>query len=226
MRNNKAYLEKTIGIAIFSALAFVVALVCNVIPPVSGFLSLDVKDAVISIAAFVYGPVSGVIIAFLAAFIEFLTFSTTAWYGFIMNFASSAVFALTAASIYKLKRTLNGALVGYLSAVVLTTGVMLLLNNFVTPVYLVEFMKMPEAVASRTVMDLLPKVLLPFNLAKSIMNAALAMLIYKPVVVALRKARIASGGKSSLSFNRGSVVILVIGVIALAVSIAMLLMIW
>ena len=214
------------GVAIFSALAYVVALVCNVIPPVSGFLSLDVKDAVISIAAFIYGPISGVLIAFIAAFIEFLTFSTTAWYGFIMNFASSAVFSLVAAFIYKFKRTLNGALIGYLSAVILTTGVMLILNNFVTPIYLVEFMKMPESVAIDTVIDLLPKVLLPFNLAKSIMNAAVAMLLYKPIVSALRKAKIAHGGKSTVSFNKGSVVILIVGGVALATSITILLLIW
>ena len=74
MKNNKTYLEKVVGISIFSALAFIVALICNVIPPVQGFLSLDVKDAVIAIASFIYGPISGVLIAFIAAFIEFLTF--------------------------------------------------------------------------------------------------------------------------------------------------------
>lgn len=226
MKKNITYLEKSVGIAIFSAMAFVVALVCNVIPPVAGFLSLDVKDAVISIAAFIYGPLSGVLIAFIAAFIEFLTFSTTAWYGFIMNFASSAVFSLVAASIYKFRRTLNGALIGFLSAVVATTGVMLLLNSFVTPIYLTEFMKMPETVATETVIELLPKVLLPFNLAKSIMNAAVAMLLYKPVVTALRKAKITSGGKGSLGFNRSSVIILIVGVVALAASITILLIIW
>nr|MBE6545771.1 ECF transporter S component [Oscillospiraceae bacterium] len=172
-------------------------------------------------------PVCGVLIAFIAAFIEFLTFSTTAWYGFVMNFASSAVFSLTAALIYKYKRTLNGALVGYLFAVIATTGVMLLLNSFVTPIYLVEFVGMPEVAATETVIDLLPKVLLPFNLAKSILNASVAMLLYKPVVTALRKARITSGGsKGNTGFNRSSIVILVIGSIALAVSITILLIIW
>ena len=226
MNKNRVSLEKVVGVAIFSALAYVVALVCNVIPPVQGFLSLDVKDAVISIAAFIYGPVSGVLIAFIAAFIEFLTFSTTAWYGFIMNFASSAVFSLTAATIYKLHRTLNGALIGYFSAIILTTGVMLILNKFVTPVYLIEFMKMPAEVAKSTVIELLPKVLLPFNLAKSIMNASVAMLLYKPIVMALRKARITGGDKGSVSFNRKSILILVVGGVMLVASVVILLFIW
>ena len=227
MRNKKnTYLEKTVGVAIFSALAVVIALACSAIPKVQGFLSLDVKDAVISIAAFIYGPTAGVLIAFIAAFIEFLTFSTTAWYGFIMNFASSAVFALVAASIYKFRRTLNGALAGYLLAVIATTGVMLLLNNYVTPVYLMEFMKMPESVASQTVVELLPKVLLPFNLAKSILNASIAMLIYKPIVIALRRSGIASGGKNGVTFNRASVVIIAVGLAAMTTALTILFIIW
>ena len=117
MRKNKnKTLEKVVGIAIFSALALVVALVCNVIPPVQGFLSLDVKDAVITIAAFTYGPVSAVCISFISALIELLTFSTTGWYGFVMNFVSSAVFSLTATLLYMRRRTLNGALAALFAA--------------------------------------------------------------------------------------------------------------
>ena len=143
-RNKKFDTKKYVGIAVFSALAYVVALGCNVIPPVAGFLSLDVKDAVIAMASFIFGPISAVIISFIAAFIELVTFSTTGWYGFVMNFVSSAVFSLTASLIYRSRKTLNFALIGFFSAVAATTGVMLLLNIFVTPLYLVQFIGMPE----------------------------------------------------------------------------------
>ena len=84
-----------VGIGMFSALAYAVALICNsFIPPVGGFLSLDVKDSIIAIASFVYGPISAVPIALISALIEFLTFSTTGWYGLVMNFVSSASFSL------------------------------------------------------------------------------------------------------------------------------------
>lgn len=210
-QKNKIYLEKIIGISIFSALAVIIAFVCNIIPPVAGFLSLDVKDAVITIAAFIYGPISGVIIAFLAAFIEFLTFSTTAWYGLIMNFASSAVFALTASLIYKKIRTVNGAIISLVAAVVATTGVMLLLNNFVTPIYLHKFVGLPENVAVNTVIDLLPKVLLPFNFAKSLLNASITVMLYKPVLAALSKSGIIKTKTTSLTFNKNTKIVLAIG---------------
>lgn len=222
-QKNKIYLEKVIGISIFSALAVIVAFVCNVIPPIAGFLSLDVKDAVIAIAAFIYGPISGVIIAFLAAFIEFLTFSTTAWYGLIMNFASSAVFTLTASLIYNKKRTINGAIIAFLAAVIATTGVMLLLNNFVTPIYLTKFVGMPETAAVATVIDLLPKVLLPFNFAKSLLNASVSIMLYKPVLAALSKAKIIKTKSASLSFNKNTKIILIIGSACLVSSVVIFL---
>ncbi len=226
-KNNKDNLNKVIGISIFSAFAFVVALVCNIIPPVAGFLSLDAKDAVISVAAFVYGPISGVIISLVAALLEFLTFSTTGWYGLVMNFASSAVFSLTAALIYKFRRNINGALIGYLSAIITTAGLMLLLNRFVTPVYLFEYLGiMPKEAATEYVIGIIPTILLPFNLAKSMLNAAVAMLLYKPIVTALRKAKIASGSQNAVKFNRSSVIILIVGAVVLAASITILLLIW
>lgn len=223
-----SYVKYVCGVAIFSALAFVIAFFCNIIPPVAGFLSLDVKDAVISIAAFAYGPIAGILIALIAALLEFVTFSTTAWYGFIMNFASSAVFALTASLIYKLKRTINGALTGYFAAVIATTGVMLLLNRFVTPIYLTKIVGLPEVAALNTVYELLPGTLLPFNLAKSFLNAAVALFIYKPTITALRRAKMARGSKSGdgLTFNRNSVIILIAGAIALTAATILLIIAW
>ena len=224
-KTNKLNLEKVIGISIFSALAFIIALVCNVIPPVKGFLSLDVKDAVIAIAAFIYGPISGLIIAFLAAFIEFLTFSTTAWYGLLMNFASSAVFTLTASLIYKQIRTVNGALISFLCAVISTTGVMLLLNKFVTPIYLMDFIGMPRAVAEGMVTELLPIVLLPFNFAKALLNSAVSITLYKPLLTALSRSGIIKTKSASLNFNKNTRIILAVGTACLICSVIILIII-
>ena len=208
------------GMALFSALAVVVALICNVIPPVQGFLSLDVKDAVISVASFIYGPLSAIIISFIAAFIEFITFSTTGWYGLIMNFASSAVFSLTASLIYRKFRSINGALAAFSTAIIATTGIMLLLNKFVTPIYLFDYIKiMPEAAAREYVTSILPTILLPFNATKALLNSSVAMLAYKPLTTALSKAKLVAGKPTKMSFNRYSVLILVIGLVALVASI-------
>ena len=219
--NSRINTRHAAGIAIFSSLAVVVALICQIIPPVAGFLSLDAKDAVISMASFVYGPISAIIISFIAAIIELFTFSTTGWYGFIMNFVSSAIFSFTASIIYKKWRSLNGALAGFVAAVVSTTGVMLLLNIFVTPLYM-KYIGVP--MTSADVIAMIPKILLPFNFAKSLMNSALAMLLYKPLSTALKRLNLAEG-KMETKFNKQSVIILVVGAIAFAAAITILLII-
>ena len=239
-KRNSQDTVKYIGIAIFSALAFVVALVCNVIPPIAGFLSLDVKDSVIAIASFIYGPIAAVAISFIAALIELITFSTTGWYGFVMNFASSAVFSLTASLIYRRHRNINGALISFFAAVIATTGVMLLLNKFVTPIYLFDYLGiMPEAAAKEYVTSILPTVLLPFNFAKSLLNSAVAMMLYKPLSRALKKAKLALTDAVKIvakdvasdesapvadpaTFNKNSVIILAVGSVALVASVLIL----
>lgn len=220
--NNKNKIHTIAGISVFSAFAVVVALVCQVIPKIAGFLTLDFKDAVIAMASFIYGPISAVVIAFIAAFIEMISFSTTEWYGFLMNFASSATFSLSASLIYKKHRTLNGALTGFTLGIIATTGIMLLLNIAVTPFFLAYKGWMPSNEAAKSyVIDLLPKVLLPFNFAKTLLNSALAMMLYKPVSNAISHIGIGKK-KMGVSFNKNSVIILITGSIALAVALVIL----
>ena len=209
-------LRTIVGAGIFAALAYVVAIMCEPIPPVAGFLSIDIKDAVIAIASFIYGPIVAPIISLIVAGVELVSIgSDTAWYGFIMNFASSAVFSTTASLIYKYRKNVNSALLGFLAAIATTTSVMLLLNAFVTPIF----------VASRgipfDVIPNLPILFLPFNFAKTLLNSSVAMLLYKPVVNAMRAAKLIPKAEHKTVFNRKSVLILVIGGILMLASIGL-----
>ncbi len=85
-----------------------------------------------------------------------------------------------AALIYRRRHSQRGALIGLGAGVVCMVALMLLWNYFITPLY----MGYPrEAVAA-----MLPTVFLPFNLVKSLLNAAITVLIYKPVSRALKSA--------------------------------------
>ena len=213
-----------VGIATFTALAFVFTLMTSWIRV--DFLSFDAKDAIITIAAFIYGPASAVIVSVLAALIEFITISagTTGWYGLVMNIASSVTFSLVASLIYNKKRDINGALIGFASAVIATTGVMLVLNIFVTPYYLIRF-GMPLEVAQGEVMRMLMITLMPFNLAKALMNSALAMLLYKPTLMAMKRAGLLKRDDTKSTFNRNSVIILIAGGVAILISAAIFIII-
>jgi riboflavin transporter FmnP len=174
------------------------------------FLTFDAKDAILTVAAFIYGPVAGAVMSLLVSLLE-LTISDTGLIGAIMNFVSSAAFACTASLIYKFRRTFTGAIIGIFSAVAVTTGVMMLMNVLITPIYM--------GVERSIVISILPTLLLPFNFAKALMNAAIAMLIYKPVALALRRARLVDGKAMGTKFGKQSIVTIVIGAASLAAAI-------
>ena len=142
------------------------------------FLTFDFKDAVITVGSLMYGPIVGLVSAAVVAFIEFITVSDTGVYGLIMNFISSAVFSATAGVIYKYRRSFSGAIISIITAVITLTAAMMLANLFITPLY----MGVPRA----EVAALIPKLLLPFNLIKAVMNAAITLIIYKPIATAFR----------------------------------------
>ena len=91
-------------------------------------------------------------------------------------------------------------------------SVMLVLNMLVTPYYM--------GVSRAEVVALLPKLILPFNTAKALMNSAFAMILYKPITVAMRRARLLSG-EGKMKLNRSSAAIYIAALITLAASIAL-----
>lgn len=204
---NNVDVKKIASIAMLSAFAFLARLVFKI--PVS-FLTFDIKDTVIATGGLIFGPVSAVVISLLVSLIEMII-SDTGPIGFVMNFISSATFAGVAALIYRFKRTFNGAIIGLFSAVGATTAVMLLMNVLLTPIY--------QGVPREAVIAMLPTLFLPFNFAKTLLNAAVVMLIYKPVVVALRKAKIVEGKAMDIKFGKQSVITIVISSISLIVAI-------
>ena len=164
-------------IAMFAAMAYVAMLVIHI--KVS-FLTLDVKDAVVTLCGLYFGPLSALFISVLVPLIEFATVSDTGLYGLIMNILGSVSFSVTASLIYRWKKSFFGAILALTSAAFVMTGVMMLANLIVTPYFM--------GVDVTTVRGMIPTLLLPFNLLKAIINVGLVLLLYKHLSTALRKA--------------------------------------
>ena len=189
--------KKLTTIAMLCAIAFVIVAFVRI--PVVLFLKYEPKDVIITTCGFMMGPMASLIISTVVALIEMVTISDTGVIGAVMNLISSCAFCCTAAFIYKKKHTMQGAVIGLFSGAVIMTGIMLLWNYLITPIY----MGYPrEAVAAM----LLP-VFLPFNLLKGFLNTGISLLIYKPVVGALRKAHLiemsSSSGAPAKKFSPG-----------------------
>ncbi len=190
-KNNKKIFttQKLVAIAMFSALAYVAAAACSYLPKVGGFLSLDIKDAIIVLCALIFGPFSGLAIAVIVPVLELVTgFSTTAWYGLVMNILSSVTFCLVTGLIYKYKRSFSGAIIALVSGVFSVTAVMMLANLLITPLYLTYYVGIPTSM--KDVAAMIPTILLPFNFLKATLNGALVLLLYKPLSNALRASKI------------------------------------
>jgi len=176
----KSSTKKIAALAMLSALAYVVMLVGRIsIVPGLPFLKYDPKDVIVVIGGFAFGPVAAFAISVVTSVLEIPVSSSGLW-GCLMNILSTCAFAVTASLIYKKIKSIKGAVIGLLCGVVAATGVMMLWDYIVLPIY----MGMPrEAV----VPYLIPSIL-PFNLLKAGINAALAFLLYKPFMLALRRS--------------------------------------
>ena len=198
----KIDIKKLAVLAMLTALAYVVMWISKILPSVNDFLDFDFKHVVICIGGFIYGPVSAGLITVVVCFIEMITISGTGPWGCLMNIIGTASFCCTACYVYKKNHTMKGAVIGLSLGVIVMTALMLLWNYLVTPIY--------QGMPRSAIADMLVPVFLPFNLVKGGMNMAATLLLYKPVVGALRHARLVPesethaapvGGKKKVGFT-------------------------
>ncbi len=187
--NNRIKTKKLTAIAMLCAMAYVFMFASKIIPPVEGFLQYDAKDVVITIGGFIFGPLCAFVISVIIAFLEFVSVSHTGPIGLLMNVVSTAAFSVVASFVYKRKKTLSGAFLSLALATLSLIAVMLLWNYFITPLY----MNVPRDV----IKTMLPTVFLPFNAVKGIINSGFILFMYRPVVLALQKAKLIEVKSSS-----------------------------
>jgi len=166
-----------VAAGVFCALAYVCTLFFHF---KAGFLSFDLKDAVMTVAAMLFGPIYGLAMSVIVSTIESITIGTTEFYGYIMDILSSVTFICVGSLIYSRMRNMVGAVLGMLLSIVSMTAVMMGANLVITPLYM--------GVTSAEVAAMIPTLLLPFNLTKAVFNAAVVFLIYKPIARALKLA--------------------------------------
>ena len=186
-------------IGMLCALAYIVVALIRI--PVVSFLKYEPKDVIVVMGGFMFGPLASFAISAIVSLVEMVTISDTGIIGCVMNLISTCAFACTAVFIYKKKRTLPGAVIGLGVGVAVMTVIMLLWNYLITPLY----MGYPrDAVAA-----MLVPVFLPFNLLKGGLNAGITLLIYKPVVRALRRAHLLESDEAVVhgKFNAGMMLI-------------------
>ena len=173
--NNQTRKITTIGM--LCAVTYVMMAVGRI--PVVLFLKYDPSDVIVTLGGLIWGPMTSCIVSVVVASVEMVTVSSTGILGCIMNIVQTVSFACTASAIYRKKRTMSGAVIGLSAGCITSVLLMMLWNYLISPLYM--------GYSREAVAELLLPVFLPFNLLKSVLNAALTFVLYKPVITALRK---------------------------------------
>ena len=204
---------KTLAVcAMLCAMAFALTAVSHfLLPPLlpaAPWLKFDPKDVILVIGGLLLGPLPALAVTLVTSLLEMLTFSETGWIGLVMNVVQSAAFILPASILYSRRRSLTSAVTGLLFGVAFMTGVMLLWNAFLTPLYM--------GAPREAVIAMLVPVFLPFNAIKGGLNAAITLLLYKPLVSALRAAKLlpaqASGKQKSVTLINLLIAVVIAGI--------------
>lgn len=173
-------LKKVTTMAILIAVSVVlVALIHFPIFPAVAFLEYDPADISILICGFAFGPVAGLAVTAVAAFLQGITVSASSGiYGILMHLLATGALVGTAAGIYSRHRSKRGAAVSILCGVVAMALIMIPANLFITPYFM--------GVDRSVVAGLLPFIIL-FNIIKAGINGVITFFVYKKISKLIRK---------------------------------------
>ncbi len=211
MEKRNERIRRLCVMAMLCAMAYAAVALIRI--PVVSFLKYEPKDVLLVIGGFMYGPIAGAVMSIVVGLLEMVTVSDTGLIGMAMNVLSSCLFVCIASAVYQKKRSISGAVGGLVIAILATTAGMLLWNFLVTPLYM--------GISREAVSAMLLPVFLPFNLFKGTLNAALTLLLYKPVVSALRKTHLMPPSTSAQS-RRNSVWLVALFVVLTLVAVWLL----
>ena len=185
------------SLAMLAAIAYVVMLLSKMLPQVSGFLQMDLKDTVICIGAFLFGPLSAAVISIVVAVVEMFTVSDTGPIGCIMNVLATCAFCCTAAFVYKKFHTRKGAVIGLALGTVISVIVSIFTNIYVIfPIYIKLYgmnwegiLEMCSAVNPwiTSIPTMVAFSIVPFNLISRVVTSLITLLVYKKLSIPMKK---------------------------------------
>ena len=212
----KTLVSKIAACGILCAVAYVLTVFVRIpIFPAAPYLKLDFKDALIALGGFIYGPLAALLMSLVTSLVEMITVSESGIIGFVMNVVATCSFAFTASLIYKYARNIKGVFVGLATGTVAMTVMMMLWNYILTPLYTPGLSR--EAIAG-----MLIPVFMPFNLIKALLNAAAALILYRPLTEGLNRAKVLPDAENNKKSNKLTGVVVVVAVVVIILCVAAL----
>lgn len=190
--------KKLVMASLLGALAAILMVLDFNVPLAPAFIKFDFSDFPVLIGGFVFGPATGVLVAFLKIVLNLLFKPTTTMFvGEASNFLLSVCYMGVACLFYRKHRTKKGAVVGMVLATVATSLFAIASNLLVMfPMYAKLFnMSMEQIVNAvsavnpfvKDVTTMVIASLVPFNLFKYGVISIITFISYKKIEVILKK---------------------------------------
>lgn len=175
--------RNTVFLAVSAALAVVLMLTVRFpLFAAAPFLEYDMGDIPVLIATVLAGVPGGLAVLATVSVIQALTVSASSGFvGCIMHLLASGAYVIAAGLIYKTKKNVPSLIAGLCVGAVLMTLVMIPCNLVLTTYFL--------GTPVEAVKQMLLPVIIPFNLIKGVINAAVTLALYKPLSIVYTKLK-------------------------------------
>lgn len=163
--------RQLVTMALLCAIGVLLSFVEFPLLPGVTWLKYDASAMPALVCGFAYGPGAGLAVGVVGAIIHGILMAD--FTGALMNILVVIGFVAPAALVYGRLRTFRGAMTGLALSVVGVIVMAIVGNLLLTPSWL--------GVPLDAVVALIVPVLIPFNLAKALINAVLTLVVYKSV---------------------------------------------
>ena len=174
--------QQLVTMAFMAAISTVLSFIEIPLFPAAPFLKYDPSFVPAVMGAFAFGPLAGCIISFVSVIAH--VFITSNIWGGVMTIICACAYLVPLGLAGKTKnasghiptvKLIVGFFVGSLAMII----VALLSNLVVTPIY--------TGAPLQSIIAMIIPILLPFNIAKVLLNSIISALVYKSIAVVLHK---------------------------------------
>ena len=187
--NNKV--QKMVSIAMLAAIGTVLQFVAFPIMPAFSFLKIDFSDIPILLGMFLYGPLAGVITAFVRSLLHlFLTgLAPQNMVGDFASFLASSIFTLPIFYFFGKKKNIRtNRIVGLVSGILALTIFMSIANYFfIPPIYLQLYGLTTQQFLGTSLASYVAIGIVPFNLIKGLLVSGVFLVLHAKLLPWLSK---------------------------------------
>lgn len=180
MKNTRV--QKMVAVALFAAIGLVLQYIAFPIMPAFSFLKIDFSDIPVLISMFLFGPVAGLITAFLRSILHLITtgFSPDNLVGDTASFLATAIFTLPIFYFFRKKTQVGkNKFLGVISGTIAMTIFMSVANYFViTPLYLMFLGLNANQMLGMPLANYVLIGIVPFNIIKGFIVSAAFLVLH------------------------------------------------